>query len=40
MKSTIHYSKRNFTTESLPEVQKSNLKYDFTELIKAMKAWH
>jgi hypothetical protein len=39
MKSTIYYSKRNFTTETLPEVTKSKLVYDFTALIAAMKVW-
>ena len=39
MKSTIYYSKRNFTTEEHAEVQKSKLSYDFTALIAAMKAW-
>jgi hypothetical protein len=39
MKSTIHYSKRKFTTEPHTEVQKSKLTYDFTALIAAMKAW-
>jgi hypothetical protein len=39
MKSTIYYSRRNFTTEEHAEVQKSKLKYDFTALLAAMKAW-
>jgi hypothetical protein len=39
MKSTIYYSKRNFTTEDHTEVQKSRLSYDFTALIAAMKVW-
>ena len=39
MKSTIYYSKRNFTTEEHAEVQKSKLSYDFTALVAAMKAW-
>jgi hypothetical protein len=39
MKSTIYYSKRNFTTEDHTEVQKSKLVYDFTALLAAMKVW-
>lgn len=39
MKSTIHYSKRKFTTEDQPEAVKSRLVYDFTALIAAMKVW-
>jgi hypothetical protein len=39
MKSTIYYSKRNFTTEEHAEVQKSRLVYDFTELLAVMKVW-
>jgi len=39
MKSTVYYSKRNFTTEEHTEVQKSKLKYDFTALIAVMNAW-
>jgi len=39
MKSTVYYSKRNFTTEDHTEVQKSKLSYEFTALIAAMKAW-
>ncbi len=39
MKSTIYYSKRNFTTEEHTEVQKSKLKYDFTALLAVMKVW-
>lgn len=39
LKSRVYHSKRQFTTEDQPEVQKSKLKYDMTELIKAMNAW-
>lgn len=39
MKSTVYYSKRRFTTETLPEVTKSRLVYDFAALIAAMRAW-
>ena len=39
MKSTIYYSKRQFTTEEQPEAVKSKLVYDFTALIAAMKVW-
>jgi hypothetical protein len=39
LKSRVYPSRRQFTTEDQPEVQKSKLKYDMTELLKAMDAW-
>lgn len=38
MKSRIFYSKRQFTTEEYHGREREP-KWDFTELIKAMKAW-
>ena len=38
MKSTVYYSKRKFTTEEHTGREKKPV-YDFTELIKALKAW-
>lgn len=39
LKSRVYHSKRQFTTEDQPQAQKSKLKYDMSELIKAMDTW-
>jgi len=39
LKSRVYPSRRQFTTEDQPEVQKSKLKYDFDPLVKAMNTW-
>jgi hypothetical protein len=39
IKGRVILSKRQFTTEDHTEVQKSKLKYDMTELIKAVNTW-